>query len=153
MNIKVISIVSTIVVFLLLITLIMQKGNYVSQAQNHYEETTTKSYKGTSQILEFVNNTIDTERNLWKLTTEALQNVKTSKQMADLESKIFPNVKGVNSIQNQTRKFSPTQDFYIISSFANVETDKKTGVKTLVGLNSISVESLLGKETQPQTEE
>ena len=58
MNVKTISIALTVLVVALLATLLMQKSGYVSQATEHYEKTTTKSYKGASQIVEYVNNSI-----------------------------------------------------------------------------------------------
>ena len=152
MNIKLISIVATVLAVLIAIMLFMQKGNYISQAQSHYEETTAKSFKGSSQILGFVNSGIEQNRDLWALASNAIQNVKTAKQMADLESKAFPSTKGSNSISQKTRTFSLTSDLFIVSTFANVSEDPKTQVKTLVGLQSISVDALLGNVAKPATE-
>ena len=152
MNIKLISIVATVLAVLIAIMLFMQKGNYISQAQSHYEETTSKSFKGSSQLLGFVNSGIEQNRDLWALASNAIQNVKTAKQMADLESKAFPSTKGSNSISQKTRTFSLTSDLFIVSTFANVSEDPKTQVKTLVDLQSISVDALLGNVAKPATE-
>lgn len=153
MNIKVTSIVASILVVFLAAMLFMQKGNYVFQAETHYKETTGKTFKQSGQILEFVNGAIEQNRLLWSLATDAVQKVQTAKEMADLESKYFPGIKGVNSIKDQTRKFSATADFYIVSSFAKVETDKSTGVKTLTKLTNISIDALLGKTSSASEEE
>lgn len=144
MNMKNISIALSVVVVLLLATLLMQKGSYVSQATEHYEKTTTKSFKGASQIIEYVNNSIETNKGVWTLACEAVQSVKTSQDQARLEAKLFPSVKGTMSIANKTRKFEATSNYYIISNFAKVEEDKKTGVKSLSGLTSVNVSALLG---------
>lgn len=144
MNIKLISIVATILAFLIAIMLFMQKGNYVSQAQDHYEETTSKSFKGSSQMLGFVNAGIEQNRDLWALATIGIQKAKTAKDLADLESKAFPSIKGSNSISQKTRTFSLTPELFIVSSFGKVVEDPKTQVKTLVDLQGISVDALLG---------
>ncbi|MEE1067628.1 MAG: hypothetical protein UH678_03945 [Fibrobacteraceae bacterium] len=152
MNIKLISIVATILAVLIAIMLFMQKGNYISQAQTHYEETTGKSYKASSQMLGFVNTGIEQNRDLWALAVNAMQNVKTAKQMADLESKLFPSVKGSNSISQKTRTFSLGTDLFIVASFGKVAEDPKTNVKTLEDLQGISVDALLGNVAKPAAE-
>lgn len=144
MNMKNISIALSVVVVLLLVTLLMQKGSYVSQATEHYEKTTTKSFKGASQIIEYVNNSIDMNKGVWNLAVEAVQSVKTSQDQARLEAKFFPSTKGTMSIANKTRKFEASSDYYIVSNFAKVEVDKKTEVKSLSGLVSVNVNALLG---------
>lgn len=143
-NLKIISIIATILVIMIAAMLLMQKGNYVSQAREHYEKKTTAIYKGYGQRLDYVNANLERNRSLWSLVTEATQTVSTAKQMADLESKYFPGIKGSNSIAQKTRTFSANADFYIVSNFSKVETDPKTDVKTLTGLTSISVDALLG---------
>lgn len=144
MNVKTISIALAAVVVLLLVTLLMQKGGYVSQATEHYTKTTEKSYKSGSQVVEYVNNSIETNKSVWNLAMEVLQTVKSSQDQARLEAKLFPSTKGTMSIANKTRKFEATSNYYIISNFAKVEEDKKTGVKSLAGLTSVNVSALLG---------
>ena len=144
MNLKTITIALTVLVFAVLATVIMQKGSYVSQATEHYEKTTGNSFNGTSRILKFVNESIETNKTLWLMTCDAVQNVKTAKQMAELESKYFPGIKGNMSIAQKNRKFEATMAYYIVSYYSNVEVDKKTDVKTLTGLTAIDVNALLG---------
>ena len=144
MNVKTISIALTVLVVALLATLLMQKSGYVSQATEHYEKTTTKSYKGASQIVEYVNNSIETNKGVWALACEAVQSVKTSQDQARLEAKYFPSTKGSMSIANMTRRFEATGAYYIISKFSKVEVDKKTEVKSLAGLVSVNVNALVG---------
>ncbi|WP_176421960.1 hypothetical protein [Fibrobacter sp. UWH1] len=153
MNMKNISIALSVVVVLLLATLLMQKGSYVSQATEHYEKTTTKSFKGASQIIEYVNNSIETNKGVWTLACEAVQSVKTSQDQARLEAKLFPSVKGTMSIANKTRKFEASSDYYIVSNFAKVEVDKKTEVKSLSGLVSVNVNALLGNAAVAASDE
>ena len=144
MNTKTISIALAAVVVLLLVTLLMQKGSYVSQATEHYDKTTAKSFKGASQIVEYVNNSIETNKNVWNLATETVQTVNTSQDQARLESKFFPSTKGTMSIATLTRRFEATGAYYFISKFSKVEVDKKTEVKSLAGLVSVNVNALVG---------
>lgn len=145
MNLKTITIALTVLVFAVLATVIMQKGSYVSQATEHYEKTTGNSFNGTSRILKFVNESIETNKTLWLMTCDAIQNVKTAKQMAEMESKYFPGIKGNMSIAQKNRKFEiPATPYYIVSYYDKVEVDKKTDVKTLTGLSAIDVNALLG---------
>ena len=74
MNLKTITIALTVLVFAVLATVIMQKGSYVSQATEHYEKTTGNSFNGTSRILKFVNESIETNKTLWLMTCDAIQN-------------------------------------------------------------------------------
>lgn len=144
MNLKTITIALTVLVFAVLATVIMQKGSYVSQATEHYEKKTSSSYNGTSRILKYVNESLETNKTLWLMTCDAVENVKTAKQMAELESKYFPGIKGNMSVAQKNRKFEATMAYYIVSYYAKVETDKKTDVKTLTGLTGIDVNALLG---------
>ena len=153
MNVKTISIALSVVVVLLLATLLMQKGSYVSQATEHYEKTTTKSYKGASQIVEYLNNSIETNKGVWNLAVETIQTVKSSQDQARLEAKYFPSTKGSMSIANMTRRFEATGAYYIVSNFSKVEVDKKTEVKSLAGLVSVNVNALLGNSIDEAIEE
>lgn len=153
MNMKTISIALAAVAVLLLATLLMQKGGYVSQATEHYNKTTEKSFKSASQVVEYVNGSIETNKSVWVLAAEVIQNVKTSQDQARLEAKLFPSTKGTMSIANKTRKFEATSNYYIISNFAKVEEDKKSGVKSLAGLTSVNVNALLGNAISADDEE
>ena len=153
MNLKNISIALTVLVFGVIAMLFMQKGNYVNQAKEHYEATTSKSFKGNSMVLELVNNGIDLNKATWAIVCEALQSVKTSQDMAKLEAKFFPATKGSNSIANKTRRFEASTANVIVSTFGKVEEDKKTGVKSLADLQSVDVSVLLGKVAVPSAEE
>ena len=144
MNLKNISIALTVLVFGVIAMLFMQKGNYVNQAKEHYDATTAKSFKGNSMVFELVNNGIEMNKQTWAIACEALQTVKNSQDMARLEAKFFPATKGSNSIANKTRRFEASSANVIVSTFAKVEEDKKTGVKSLAGLQSVDVSVLLG---------
>jgi hypothetical protein len=72
--------------------------------------------------------------------------------MAKLEAKYFPTTKGANSIANKTRRFEATSAYFIVSTFDKVDTDKKTDLKTLSGLNSIDVGALMGEASAPVEE-
>ena len=153
MNIKTISIALAAVAVLLLATLLMQKGGYVSQATEHYQKTSEKSFKSASQVVQYVNNSIEVNKSVWVLATEIVQNVKTSQDQARLEAKLFPSTKRNMSIANKTRKFEASSDYYIVTNFAKVEEDKKTGVKSLAGLTSVNVNALLGNAVVADEEE
>ncbi len=144
MNVKTISIALAAVVVLLLVTLLMQKGGYVSQATEHYNKTTENSYKNTTKVVEYVNTSVDTYKSVWTLAMDVAQNVKTSQDQARLEAKYFPSTKGTMSISKKTREFAATSDFKFVSVFANEVVDKKTEVKSLAGLTKVNVNSLLG---------
>ena len=144
MNIKVVSIALTVLLVAIAALVFMQKGNYIDQATEFYKAQSEKSFKGGEKILEYVNSSVDVNRLLWAMSCEALQDVKTSMDMAKLEAKYFPTTKGQNSIANKTRRFEATSAYYIVSSFAKVDEDKKTGLKTLSGLQSIDVNALVG---------
>jgi hypothetical protein len=145
MNLKNISIALTVLVFGVIAMLFMQKGNYVNQAREHYEATTSKSFKGNSMVLELVNNAIDMNKATWAIACEGLQSAKSSQDMAKLEAKFFPATKGSMSITNKTRRFEANSANVIVSTFGKVEENKKTGVKSLVDLQSVDVSVLLGK--------
>jgi hypothetical protein len=145
MNLKNISIALTVLVFGVIAMLFMQKGNYVNQAREHYEATTFKSFKGNSMVLELVNNAIDMNKATWAIACEGLQSAKSSQDMAKLEAKFFPATKGSMSITNKTRRFEASSANVIVSTFGKVEENKKTGVKSLVDLQSVDVSVLLGK--------
>ena len=151
MNVKTISIALTVLVVALLATLLMQKSGYVSQATEHYNKTTTNSYKGASKIIEYVNSSIDVNKGVWSLAVEALQTVKTSQDQARLEAKYFPSTKGSMSIANMTRRFEATGAYYIVSKFSKVET--KNDVKSLAGLVSVNVNALVGNAGEEIAEE
>ena len=144
MNIKNIAIVLSVLVVAIAAMLFMQKGNYVTQATEHYVKTTGNSFKGSSKIIEYVNSTAGTTKMLWALTCDAVQGAKTSQDMAKLEGKYFPATKGSNSISQKTRRFEPTAAYSIVTTFDKVDVDKKTDLKTLSGLKSIDVSTLLG---------
>ena len=152
MNIKTISIVLSVLLVLVAATVLMQKGNYVTQATEHYEKTTGSTFKGATKILEYVNNSVDVNKLLWAMAVEANQTVKTSQDMAKLEAKYFPTTKGANSIANKTRRFEATSAYFIVSTFDKVDTDKKTDLKTLSGLKSIDVGALMGEISAPVEE-
>ena len=159
MNIKNISIVLTVLLVFIAAMVLMQKGNYVDQATEHYKKTTDASYKGGQKILEYVNNSVDVNKLVWAMSVEALQTVKTSQDMAKLEAKYFPTTKGSNSIANKTRRFEATSAYFIVSNFDKVDEDKKNNLKTLSGLRSIDVGALMGEapvaaeEEMPEGEE
>ena len=133
MNLKNISIALTVLVFGLIIMLFMQKGNYVNQGREHYEKTTANSFKGNSMVLDLVNT------------------VKNTQDMAKLEAKFFPMTKGSNSITNKTRRFEASSANIIVSTFAKVEENKTTGVKSLADLQSVDVSVLLGNVATAST--
>jgi len=145
MNIKNISIVLTVLLVFIAALVLMQKGNYVDQATEHYNKTTESSFKGGKKILEYVNNSVDVNKLVWAMAVEANQTVKTSQDMAKLEAKYFPTTKGANSIANKTRRFEATSAYFIVSTFDKVDVDKKTDLKTLSGLKSIDVGALMGE--------
>ena len=153
MNSKNIAIVLSILVVAVAALVLMQKGNYVGQATEHYNTTTKGNYDAAKKILEYVNSSADVNKLVWALACEAKQTVKTSQDMAKLEAKYFPTTKGANSIANKTRRFEATSAYFIISSFDKVDVDKKTDLKTLSGLKSIDVSALQGEFVAAQEEE
>ena len=153
MNSKNIAIVLSILVVAVAALVLMQKGNYVGQATEHYNTTTKGNYDAASEILRRVNESVEVNKLVWALACEAMQTVKTSQDMARLEAKYFPTTKGASSIPNKTRRFEATSAYFIISSFDKVDVDKKNDIKNLSGLKSIDVSALQGEFVAAQEEE
>lgn len=151
MNIKNIAIVLTVLLVGIAAMLLMQKGNYVDQATEHYNKTTQNTYKATSKIVEYVSNSIDVNKMVWALACEGIQTAKSSQDMAKLEAKYFPATKGSNSKVKMTRHFEASTFYFIDSKFDKVDTDKKTDVWFLNNLSSIDVSALLGQVTPAAT--
>ena len=86
MNIKNIAIVLTVLLVAIAAMLLMQKGNYVDQATEHYNKTTQNTFKATSKIVEYVSNSIDVNKMVWALACEGIQTAKSSQDMAKLEA-------------------------------------------------------------------
>ncbi|MBR5694113.1 MAG: hypothetical protein IKX42_10500 [Fibrobacter sp.] len=151
MNIKNIAIVLTVLLVAIAAMLLMQKGNYVDQATEHYNKTTQNTFKATSKIVEYVGNSIDVNKMVWALACEGIQTAKSSQDMAKLEAKYFPATKGSNSKVKMTRHFEASTFYFIDSKFDKVDTDKKTDVWFLNNLSSIDVSALLGLVTPAAT--
>ena len=151
MNIKNIAIVLTVLLVAIAALLLMQKGNYVDQATEHYNKTTQNTFKATSKIVEYVSNSIDVNKMVWALACEGIQTAKSSQDMAKLEAKYFPATKGSNSKVKMTRHFEASTFYFIDSKFDKVDTDKKTDVWFLNNLSSIDVSALLGLVTPAAT--
>ena len=151
MNIKNIAIVLTVLLVAIAAMLLMQKGNYVDQATEHYNKTTQNTFKATSKIVEYVSNSIDVNKMVWALACEGIQTAKSSQDMAKLEAKYFPATKGSNSKAKMTRHFEASTFYFIDSKFDKVDTDKKTDVWFLNNLSSIDVSALLGLVTPAAT--
>jgi hypothetical protein len=151
MNIKNIAIALTVLLVAVLALLLMQKGNYVDQATEHYNKTTQNTFKATSKIVEYVSSSIDVNKMIWGLACEGIQTAKTSQDMAKLEAKYFPATKGSNSKAKMTRHFEASTFYFIDSKFDKVDTDKKTDVWFLNNLSSIDVSALLGLVTPVAT--
>ncbi|WP_407443903.1 hypothetical protein [Fibrobacter sp.] len=147
MNIKNIAIALSVLLVAVAALLLMQKGNYVDQATEHYNKTTTNIFKGSSKIVEYVGSSIDVNKMVWALACEGIQTAKSSQDMAKLEAKFFPSTKGSNSKAKMTRHFEASTFYFIDSKFAKVDTDKKTDVWYLNNLSSIDVSALLGLVT------
>ena len=151
MNIKNIAIVLTVLLVAIAAMLLMQKGNYVDQATEHYNKTTQNTYKATSKIVEYVSNSIDVNKMVWALACEGIQTAKSSQDMAKLEAKYFPATKGSNSKVKMPRHFEASTFYFIDSKFDKVDVDKKTDVWYLTNLSSIDVSALLGLVTPAAT--
>ena len=151
MNIKNIAIVLTVLLVAIAAMLLMQKGNYVDQATEHYNKTTQNTFKATSKIVQYVSNSIDVNKMVWALACEGIQTAKSSQDMAKLEAKYFPATKGSNSKVKMTRHFEASTFYFIDSKFDKVDTDKKTDVWFLNNLSSIDVSALLGLVTPAAT--
>ena len=151
MNIKNIAIALTVLLVAIAAMLLMQKGNYVDQATEHYNKTTQNTFKATSKIVEYVSNSIDVNKMVWALACEGIQTAKSSQDMAKLEAKYFPATKGSNSKVKMTRHFEASTFYFIDSKFDKVDTDKKTDVWFLNNLSSIDVSALLGLVTPAAT--
>lgn len=147
MNIKNIAIALSVLLVAVLALVLMQKGNYVDQATEHYNKTTEKTFKGSSKIIEYVSNSIDVNKMVWALACEGIQTAKSSQDMAKLEAKYFPATKGSNSKAKMTRHFEASTFYFIDSKFDKVDTDKKTDIWFLNNLSSIDVSALLGLVT------
>lgn len=145
MNLKTITIALTVLVFAVLATVLMQKGSYVSQAEENYQKRTESAYKGTLNVLNFIGESVETNKSLWLFSTDVLQNVKTSKQMAETEAKYFPTTKGANSLQRKTRRFEVTSAYYVTAYFNKVEEDKTTKVKSLADFVGLDISTLVGR--------
>ena len=62
MNSKNIAIVLSILVVAVAALVLMQKGNYVGQATEHYNTTTEANYNAAKKILEYVNSSADVNK-------------------------------------------------------------------------------------------
>ena len=147
MNIKIVSIVLTVLLVVFLVTVLMQKGSYVGQAAEHYKKTTDASFKGGQTILEYVNKSVEENNLVWALACDAVQNAKSSQDQARLEAKYFTAKKGSNNKATMSRRFEATSAYFIDTKFSKVEVDKKTSAWFLNNLVSIDVGALLGNPT------
>lgn len=142
MNLKTLTILSIVLSFALLVTIFMQKGNFVSQAKEAYEKTTKKNYSDASYIVGAVNSVIENNSLLWEIACDASQQAKNSKDFALIEKRkdtkkilLAPNTKTDKETGYLTRKVAWNSDYYIVASF-----NKKNNA--LVGIN---VDALLGR--------
>jgi len=128
--------------------LVMQKGNYVSQAKEAYEKKAETYYKQAMNIVEGQNSVIENNAVLWNLACTANQQVKSSKEFAILEKRltnpsIFSSkVQGSPDGKGKLRTVSWNSDYYIVASF-----DKSN---KLVGVNA---DALLGNADAPALSE
>lgn len=124
--------------------LVMQKGNYVSQAEEAYQKKTNAYYKQATNIVEGQNSVIENNAVLWNLACSANMQVKNSKEFAILEKRlanpsIFSSkVQGSPDGKGKLRTVSWNSDYYIVASF-----DKSN---KLIGVN---VDALLGNADAP----
>ena len=124
--------------------LVMQKGNYVSQAEEAYQKKTNAYYKQATNIVEGQNSVIENNAVLWNLACSANMQVKNSKEFAILEKRlanpsIFSSkVQGSSDGKGKLRTVSWNSDYYIVASF-----DKSN---KLIGVN---VDALLGNADAP----
>lgn len=157
MNAKTISIALSVLVVALLAMLLMQKGGYVSQSQEIYEKSTGSKYKAVSSLLDNIGASTEVAGKAWALACEIKETAKTAREEATLESKYFPGVKGSNNFTKKTRSFtvSSSYPYSLEMTYAKVDEEKgkDINIKTLVGLASINVNSLLGIEAEEEDEE
>lgn len=118
---------------------LMQKGNYVSQAEEAYKKQTDKLYSQYGNAVSGQNSVIENNAILWNLAVTANQQAKTSKDFATLEKKlsqgtaITAKVSGTPDGKGKLRTVSWNSDYYIVASF-----DKDNH------LTGIDVSALLG---------
>ncbi len=139
MKFKYILIASLALNVAILALLFMQKGAYVSQAEDAYLKKTEAYYKQAVNIVEGQNSVIENNAVLWNIACTANQLAKNSKDFATIEKRLAsPSVfssklSGTADGSGTLRTLSWNSDYYIVASF-----DKK---KSLTG---IDVNALLG---------
>lgn len=119
---------------------LMQKGNYASQAEEAYRKTTDKYYSDGKNAVQGQNAVIENNAILWNLAVTANQQAKNSKDFATIEknisqgSSISAKVSGTPDGKGKLRTVSWNNDYYIVASF---DSDNR--------LTGIDVNALLGK--------
>lgn len=149
MNFKSFTILSIVMSVVLLVTVFMQKGNYVSQAKEAYEKSTQKNYSDASYMVDAINNVVVKNSLLWKIACDASQTAKNSKDFALIEKQsdvnkvlLSPDIKTDKETGYLTRKVAWNADYYIVASF-----NKKTSA-----LVDINVDALLGRVETPEVD-
>jgi len=128
--------------------LVMQKGNYVSQAKEAYEKKADAYYKQAKNIVDGQNSVIENNSVLWNLACSANLQASNSKEFAILEKRIVNpsifsiKVTGSPDGKGKLRTISWNSDYYIVASF-----DKSN---RLVGVNA---DALLGNADAPALSE
>lgn len=142
MNFKTFTILSIVMSVVLLITVFMQKGSYVSQAKEAYEKSTQKNYSDASYMVDAINTVVLKNSLLWKIACDASQSAKNSKDFALIEKQsdvnkvlLSPEIKTDKETGYLTRKVAWNSDYYIVASF-----NKKNSA-----LVDINVDALLGR--------
>ncbi len=148
MNLKVLTIATTVLAVAIIATLFMQKGSYVGQAKTAYETSTKRTYDNALYKVGAVNDVIQKNSLLWRLACDAQKDGKTPKGFATLEQKIGtgvflkPDTRTDPVTGFRTRRVAWNSDYYIVASF-----DKKTEQ-----LQGIDVSALLGKAVASEDE-
>jgi hypothetical protein len=149
MKLKYILIASLVLNIAILALLFMQKGAYVSQAEEAYLKKTEAYYKQAVNIVEGQNSVIENNAILWNIACTANQTAKTSKDFATIEKRLgtptfTAKLSGTPDGNGTLRTLSWNSDYYIVASF-----DRQKA------LQSIDVSALLGKAEplMPETEE
>lgn len=139
MKIKQITIASLILNVAIFALVFMQKGAYVSQAEEAYQKKTDAYYKQAVNIVEGQNSVIANNAVLWDIACTAAATAKTSKDFATIEKRLAnlqifsAKVSGTPDGSGTLRTLSWNSDYYIVARF-----DKKRN------LQGIDVGSLLG---------
>ena len=138
MKLKYIMIASLALNLAIFALLFMQKGAYVSQAEEAYQKKTEAYYKQALNIVDGQNSVIENNAVLWNIACTANQQAKTSKDFATIEKRhastfFSAKVSGTPDGNGKLRTLSWNSDYYIVARFDKSNKFLGVNVDALLG--------------------